>query len=119
VSVRSYGYDPLGLSKSTEDVEKFRAFELIHARWAMLGALGAIVPEGIDAFGGNIPGAVWWQVRGGTDSVCVSLPRGLEAAALHTPAARQLPARPPCLRRGDVHRPRASLVCLPRGRPEN
>ena len=64
MSVRSYGYDPLGLSKSTEDVEKFRAFELIHARWAMLGALGAIVPEGIDAFGGNIPGAVWWQVRG-------------------------------------------------------
>jgi hypothetical protein len=45
-------------------VEKYREFELIHARWAMLGALGAILPEALDSFGGNnIPGAVWWQAR--------------------------------------------------------
>ena len=36
----------------------------MHARWAMLGAFGAILPEALSAFGGdNIPGAVWWQVR--------------------------------------------------------
>jgi len=58
-----YGYDPLGLSAKggKEDVEKYRAYELIHARWAMLGALGAIVPEALNANGANLPGAVWWQ----------------------------------------------------------
>ena len=56
----SYGYDPLGLGKDG-NVEKYREFELIHARWAMLGAFGALLPEVIDSFGGNIPGAVWWQ----------------------------------------------------------
>ena len=62
---RSYGYDPLGLSAKggKDDVEKYRAYELIHARWAMLGALGAIVPEALNANGANLPGAVWWQVR--------------------------------------------------------
>ena len=29
----------------------------------MLGALGAILPEAIDSFGGDVPGAVWWQAR--------------------------------------------------------
>ena len=29
----------------------------------MLGALGAILPEAINAIGGNVPGAVWWQAR--------------------------------------------------------
>eukprot|EP00200_Dunaliella_tertiolecta_P002864 CAMPEP_0202347108 /NCGR_PEP_ID=MMETSP1126-20121109/5614_1 /ASSEMBLY_ACC=CAM_ASM_000457 /TAXON_ID=3047 /ORGANISM="Dunaliella tertiolecta, Strain CCMP1320" /LENGTH=250 /DNA_ID=CAMNT_0048938617 /DNA_START=59 /DNA_END=812 /DNA_ORIENTATION=+ len=33
-----YGYDPLGLGKDEEQVEKYRANELLHARWAMLAA---------------------------------------------------------------------------------
>ncbi len=37
--------------------------QLLHGRWAMLGALGAILPEAIDSFGGDVPGAVWWQAR--------------------------------------------------------
>ena len=44
---RSYGYDPLGLGKDTATVEKYRAYELIHARWAMLAAAGIIIPEGL------------------------------------------------------------------------
>lgn len=59
----SYGYDPLGLGESTEKVEQFREYELLHARWAMLGAFGAFVPEGIAANGGDIPGAVWFEAR--------------------------------------------------------
>jgi light-harvesting complex II chlorophyll a/b binding protein 5 len=57
---RSYGYDPLGLGKDG-NVEKYRAYELIHARWAMLGAAGAIIPEGLAANGADIKGAVWWE----------------------------------------------------------
>ena len=45
--LRSYGYDPLGLGKDTATVEKYRAYELIHARWAMLAAAGIIIPEGL------------------------------------------------------------------------
>jgi len=56
-----YGYDPLGLGDSTEQVAKYREYELLHGRWAMLGAFGAILPEAIDSFGGDVPGAVWWQ----------------------------------------------------------
>ena len=43
----SYGYDPLGLGKDQEQVEKYRAFELLHARWAMLAAAGILIPEGL------------------------------------------------------------------------
>ena len=43
----SYGYDPLGLGKDTAQVEKYREYELIHARWAMLAAAGIIIPEGL------------------------------------------------------------------------
>jgi hypothetical protein len=46
-AVYSYGYDPLGLGKDKETVEKYRANELIHARWAMLAAAGIIIPEGL------------------------------------------------------------------------
>ncbi len=65
----SYGYDPLGLGQTPEQVEKYREYELIHARWAMLGAFGAILPEALDSFGANIPGAVWWQVRSAPASI--------------------------------------------------
>jgi hypothetical protein len=51
-STCSYGYDPLGLGKDKETVEKYRANELIHGRWAMLAAAGIIIPEGLQVRSG-------------------------------------------------------------------
>eukprot|EP00245_Coleochaete_scutata_P017339 TRINITY_DN8469_c0_g1_i1.p1 TRINITY_DN8469_c0_g1~~TRINITY_DN8469_c0_g1_i1.p1 ORF type:complete len:280 (+),score=73.85 TRINITY_DN8469_c0_g1_i1:153-992(+) len=57
-----YGYDPLGLGKKPQDFAKFQANELIHARWAMLGVLGAFLPEALNIAGANCgPEAVWWK----------------------------------------------------------
>ncbi len=57
----SYGYDPLSLGKDGSQVEKYRAFELIHARWAMLAAAGIIIPEGLQANGAAIRGGTWFE----------------------------------------------------------
>ncbi|CAD5178054.1 unnamed protein product [Musa acuminata subsp. malaccensis] len=58
-----YGYDPFGLSKKPENFAKYQAYELIHARWAMLGAAGFIIPEAFNKFGANCgPEAVWFKV---------------------------------------------------------
>jgi len=66
-----YGYDPLGLGKDEAALEKYRANELIHARWAMLAAAGIIIPEGLQANGADIKGGVWFEtgaemLNGGT-----------------------------------------------------
>ena len=43
---------------------RYQAFELIHARWAMLGAAGCIIPEAFNKYGANCgPEAVWFKVR--------------------------------------------------------
>jgi light-harvesting complex II chlorophyll a/b binding protein 5 len=57
-----YGYDPFGLSKKPADFDKYQAYELIHARWAMLGAAGFVLPEAFNKFGAVCgPEAVWWK----------------------------------------------------------
>lgn len=57
-----YGYDPFGLGKNPENFAKYQAFELIHARWAMLGAAGCIIPEAFNKYGANCgPEAVWFK----------------------------------------------------------
>ncbi|KAJ8625376.1 hypothetical protein MRB53_033906 [Persea americana] len=57
-----YGYDPFGLSKKPENFAKYQAYELIHARWAMLGAAGFIIPEAFNKFGASCgPEAVWFK----------------------------------------------------------
>uniref|UniRef100_A0A0C9S2I4 Chlorophyll a-b binding protein, chloroplastic n=1 Tax=Wollemia nobilis TaxID=56998 RepID=A0A0C9S2I4_9CONI len=57
-----YGYDPFRLSKRPEDFDKYQAYELIHARWAMLGAAGFIIPEAFNKFGAYCgPEAVWFK----------------------------------------------------------
>jgi light-harvesting complex II chlorophyll a/b binding protein 5 len=61
--VCSYGFDPFGLSKKPQDFDRYQAYELIHARWAMLGAAGFVLPEAFNKFGAVCgPEAVWWKV---------------------------------------------------------
>merc|ERR1712187_971736 len=56
-----HGYDPLGLGKDIEQVQKYREAELIHARWAMLAAAGMIIPEGLESNGADIVGGTWFE----------------------------------------------------------
>ncbi|MCO5588902.1 hypothetical protein L7F22_042863 [Adiantum nelumboides] len=57
-----YGFDPFGLSKKPADFDKYQAYELIHARWAMLGAAGFVLPEAFNKFGATCgPEAVWFK----------------------------------------------------------
>lgn len=52
------GFDPLGLCKNPEGLKRFTESEVIHCRWAMLGAAGCL---GVEALGqGNWYDAPLW-----------------------------------------------------------
>ena len=44
-----YGFDPLNLGKDAGNLARFRECEILHGRWAMLGALGCVLPETLDS----------------------------------------------------------------------
>ena len=45
LTCRSYGFDPFGLGAVPSNLQRFQEAELVHCRWAMLGAAGALAPE--------------------------------------------------------------------------
>lgn len=58
-----YGFDLAGLGKDPVALQKYYNFEILHARWAMLGALGALIPELLDLSGAfHFAEPVWWRV---------------------------------------------------------
>lgn len=58
-----YGFDPASLAVEEASFDRYFELELLHARWAMLGLVGAIIPEVLQYSGlTTFAEPRWWAV---------------------------------------------------------